>query len=236
MALKECLASGFDAEIFELRAEIGGQWAYQPIESDTDLSTVSSSIYDGTMLNGCRDASSFSDFPLDPSRYGDYFNHRHMLQYLREYAAHFGLDKHIRLRTKVLDCIPIRGGADGWTVTVQEDGKPAEGSIYTAVFACTGHLSSPLIPEFKNRESFKGEFMHSHYYRRPGPFAGKRVAVIGIGSSGVDIAAEISPQATEVHLVTRRGGWVLPRYVLGKPLEAWDSKSILQIRLETVSR
>ncbi|OIW23435.1 flavin-containing monooxygenase, partial [Coniochaeta ligniaria NRRL 30616] len=225
VALKECLAAGLEAVIFEARSGIGGGWTYQPIEPDTDLSTVHSSMYDGAMLNGCRDTTSFTDFPLDPARYGDYFNHRQMLQYLHEYADHFGLKQHIRLRTKVLNCDPLDGGASGWNVTVQAEDQPAEESHYAAVLACTGHLSSPRIPDFKNRESFKGEFLHSHYYRRPGPFAGKRVAVIGLGSSGVDIACEIAPQATEVHIITRRGGWVLPRFVLGKPTEAWDNRA-----------
>jgi dimethylaniline monooxygenase (N-oxide forming) len=181
-------------------------------------------MYDGTMLNSCRDTSGFTDFPLDPARYGDYFSHRHMARYLNEYADHFGLKTHIRLRTRVLTCVPLQGGAEGWQVSVQTEGHPVEEGVYSAVFACNGHLSEPLIPEFKNRASFKGEFFHSHYYRRPGPYAGKRVAVIGIGSSAVDIASEIAPQATEVHVITRRGAWVLPRFVLGKPTEAWNGE------------
>jgi dimethylaniline monooxygenase (N-oxide forming) len=221
--LKECLASGFEAVVFETRPVIGGGWTYQPIEPDTDLSKVTSAMYDGVMLNSCRDTSGFTDFPLDPSRYGDYFTHRKMSQYLHEYAHHFGLNQHIRLSTKVLDCTPLDGGAGGWKVTVQAEGQPAEESIFTAVCAATGHLSSPCIPDFRNRDSFKGEFLHSHHYRRPGPYAGKKVAIIGLGSAGVDIACEIAPQTTETHIITRRGAWVLPRFVLGKPTEAWDS-------------
>lgn len=39
----------------------------------------------------------------------------------------------------------------------------------------------------------------------------------------VDIACETSPQTDECHLVTRTGGWIIPRFVLGMPVEAWDS-------------
>lgn len=185
--------------------------------------SVQSSIYDGVVLNSCRDTSALTDFPLDPSRYGDYFGHKQQLQYMNEYAQHFGLKKHIRLSTRVLSSEPREDGS--WAVRVQEEGKDSvEELTFDAVFVCVGHLSTPSIPEFKGRDAFRGQFLHSHYYRRPGPFDRKKVAIIGLGSSAVDIACEIAPGAEEVHVITRRGGWVLPRYVLGKPVEAFDSE------------
>ncbi|KAH8896448.1 FAD/NAD(P)-binding domain-containing protein [Thozetella sp. PMI_491] len=221
-AVKQCLDADLEVEAFEALGHIGGQWAYQDCALDSDASAVWSSIYAGTLLNSCRDTTSFTDFPLDPARYGDYFNHRLYLRYLCEYASHFDLEKHVRLRTKVLRCVPHDDGK--WTVRIQgPEGAPEE-KTFDAVFACTGHLSTPVVPEFPGRDSFRGQSFHSHFYRTPGPFEGKRVAIIGLGSSAVDIACEIGPHAKEVSLVTRRGGWILPRYVLGKPLEAWDSR------------
>lgn len=189
-------------------------------------------MYDGVVLNSCRDTSALPDFPIDPARYGDYYSHRLQLRYLREYADHFGLEKHIRLRTKVLACEPREAGAGagagagGWAVKVRTSGDGAvEEFGYDAVFVCIGHLSTPSTPEFRGRDTFRGQFLHSHYYRRPGPYERKKVAIIGFGSSAVDIACELAPGAEEVHVISRRGGWVLPRYVLGKPTEAWDSES-----------
>lgn len=212
-------------QCFEDRPEIGGQWAHQPNVSPSDpVGSVQSSIYDGVVLNSCRDTSALTDFPLDPSRYGDYFGHRQQLRYMDEYAEHFGLKKHIRLSTRVLTSEPREDGS--WTVRVQENGKDSvEELTFDAVFVCVGHLSTPFIPELKGRDAFQGQFMHSHFYRRPGPFDRKKVVIIGFGSSAVDIACEIAPGAEEVHVITRRGGWVLPRYVLGKPVEAFDSES-----------
>lgn len=126
----------------------------------------------------------------------------------------------------MLVCTPNEDGKKGWTVTVQtaEDSEPKHLS-FDALFVCAGHLSKPSIPSFSDREKFRGDFLHSHTYRRPGPFDRKRVALIGLGSSAVDIACELAPGASEVHVVTKRGGWVLPRYVLGKPTEAWDNRA-----------
>ncbi|KAG6359345.1 hypothetical protein INS49_012866 [Diaporthe citri] len=223
--LKECLSEGFEVQCFEARPEIGGQWAHQPDASPSDpAGSVQSSIYDGVVLNSCRDTSALTDFPLDPARYGDYFGHKQQLQYMNEYAEHFGLKKHIRLSTRVLSSEPREDGS--WTVRVQEDGKDGvEELTFDAVFVCVGHLSTPSVPELKGRDAFQGQFMHSHFYRRPGPFDRKKVVIIGLGSSAVDIACEIAPGAEEVHVITRRGGFVLPRYVLGKPVEAFDNRA-----------
>lgn len=225
LTLKECLSEGFEAHCYESRPEIGGQWAQQPDVTPSDPpETVQSSMYDGVVLNSCRDTSAMPDFPLDPARYGDYFGHRMQLRYMREYAEHFGLLKHIQFSTRVVACTPREEGAS-WALSVQaKDQSEAEEFVYDAVFVCVGHLSSPSTPDFQGRDRYQGQFLHSHFYRRPGPFERKKVAVIGFGSSAVDIACELAAGADEVHVISRRGGWVLPRYVLGKPTEAWDSK------------
>ncbi|KAI1077465.1 flavin-containing monooxygenase [Whalleya microplaca] len=221
-SLKECLAEGFEVEAFEARPEIGGQWAYQPVPNKRSTE-IQSSIYDGVVLNSCRDTTSFSDFPIDPARYGDYFGHRKMLQYIHEYADHFRLKKHIQLQTKVVSC--VQGADEKWTVKLQREGQEVEERTYDAVFAASGSYTTPLLPEFDGSESFKGEFLHSHYYRTAGRFEGKRVALIGFGSAAVDLACELSPGCKEVHVIARRGGWIIPRYVLGKPVEAWDNRA-----------
>jgi dimethylaniline monooxygenase (N-oxide forming) len=64
--LKECLAAGFNATVFEAQDHIGGQWQYT--DPDPVTGEVHSSIYQGTVFNSCRDTSSFSDFPMDPAR------------------------------------------------------------------------------------------------------------------------------------------------------------------------
>ncbi|KAI1864667.1 hypothetical protein JX265_008391 [Neoarthrinium moseri] len=221
VSLKECLAEGFDAEVLESRAEIGGQWAYQA--GPDEKGELQSSMYDGVVLNSCRDTTAFSDFPIDPARHGDYFSHREMHRYILDYADHFGLHKHISLRTKVLDCTQDAEGK--WIVKFQEDGSKPQEREYDVLISATGINSIPIIPDFKDRESFRGEFLHSHYYRKPGRFEGKRVVLIGSGSAAIDLACELAPGCKEVHVITRRGTWVIPRYALGKPVEAWDSRA-----------
>ncbi|PGH03805.1 hypothetical protein AJ80_08618 [Polytolypa hystricis UAMH7299] len=219
-ALKQCRSDGIPATIFEARDGIGGQWRYE--EPDAETGHAMSSMYEGVILNSCRDTSTFSDFPIDPARYPDYFSHRRFLRYIEDYADNFKLRPYVRLNTKVLSCKPQEDGK--WLVTRQENGKEEIEEVFDAVLACSGHVSRPLIPKFEGMETFKGQILHSHVYRRPGTFEGKRVAIIGFGSSAADISCEIGSQAKELHVITRRGGWVLPRYAFGKPIEAYDSR------------
>ncbi|EFQ98374.1 dimethylaniline monooxygenase 1 [Nannizzia gypsea CBS 118893] len=232
-SLKTCLENGItEVTVFEARDVIGGQWKYQ--EPDPETGETASSIYDNVILNSCRDTSSFSDFPIDPGRYPDYFGHRQFLQYIHEYVDHFGLAGFVKLRTKVISCRQQQQDKK-WTVAYQEQGHDPVEAVFDAVLACTGTLSKPMIPDFKGRDTFRGELFHSHTYRKPARFEGKRVAIIGFGNSAADLSSEISTVATEVHLITRRGGWVIPRYVLGKPAEAYDSRVFETILPKRVS-
>src|SRR5262249_17764038 len=68
---------------------------------------------------------------------------------------------------------------------------------YAALLVANGHHWDPQYPEpaFPGAETFTGEQIHSHHYRTPEPFAGKRVLVLGIGNSACDVAAECSQLA-----------------------------------------
>jgi len=70
-----------------------------------------------------------------------------------------------------------------WTVEVESGGKTTI-DTYDAVFVCTGHHSTPNVPDWEDADGFEGELMHSHYYRDTNKFQGKDVAVVGVGNSG----------------------------------------------------
>ncbi|KAF9880603.1 hypothetical protein CkaCkLH20_01645 [Colletotrichum karsti] len=223
VAIKECLAAGFSVQCFERGGAVGGQWLYEPNPGpDTH-----SSIYNGVILNSCRDTTGFSDFPIDPARYPIYYSHELHLRYIKEYAKHFDLEKHVRFRTTVVGCAPTKEG--GWEVRVRsgdvEDGGGEEALVFDALICGSGLSSKPRIPDLEGKDRFKGEVLHSHYYRTPTRFEGKKVVIVGLGSTAVDLACEIGPLAKELKVVNKRGAWVLPRFLLGKPVEAWNSRS-----------
>jgi hypothetical protein len=61
--------------------------------------------------------------------------------------------------------------------------------------------------------------MHAHSYIDNSIFAGKRVVVLGMGNSAMDIAVESSYVAERTYLAARRGVWIVPKYVFGKPVD-----------------
>ena len=98
-----------------------------------------------------------------------------------------------------------------------EDGS----DTYAAVFVANGHHWDARWPEppFPGQEAFEGEQMHVHDYKTPDVLEGRRVLVLGIGNSACDIAVEASRIAERTFLAMRRGAWVLPKYLKGRPTD-----------------
>lgn len=63
---------------------------------------------------------------------------------------------------------------------------------------CNGHYNKPVIPTLPGKDKFKGSQCHSHEYRKPEPYRGKKVLIIGAGPSGMDLALHISFHAEQV--------------------------------------
>ena len=74
-------------------------------------------------------------------------------------------------------------------------------------------------PPFPGQEEFTGEQMHVHDYKTPEVLEDKRVVVLGIGNSATDIAVEASRVAEATFLAMRRGAWIVPKYLGGKPTD-----------------
>ncbi len=93
---------------------------------------------------------------------------------------------------------------------------------YEAVLVANGHHWDPRIPEFGG--SFDGVILHSQDYRTPDLLDGKRVVILGVGNSGADIACEAAGVADTVHLASRHGAHVIPRYLFGRPTDTFTSE------------
>ncbi|HKH22807.1 MAG TPA: NAD(P)-binding domain-containing protein, partial [Solirubrobacterales bacterium] len=159
---------------------------------------------------------SFRDMPMGPDEFPDYPHHSQILGYLHRYADAFSLRDRIRFETPVEHADRLDGG--GWRIRLG-DGETEE---FDFLIVGNGHHWDPRYPDFPG--SFDGETLHSHHYIGPNDpldLYGKRVLVVGIGNSGVDIVSELSRKgvAEKVFLSTRSGAWVVPKYFLGRPLD-----------------
>ncbi|MGN6256402.1 MAG: flavin-containing monooxygenase [Solirubrobacterales bacterium] len=203
-------ARGVSFDCFEKGSQIGGNWRY---ENDNGMSSAYRSLH----INTSRRVMAFKSLPM-PDHYPDYPDHFQMAAYFDEFADHFGLREKITFRTEVTKVEP----ADGeWAVTTKGEGGGENTERYRAVLVANGHHWDPRWPEpaFPGSEQFEGEQIHAHHYREPDVLRGKRVLVLGLGNSATDIAVESSRIAEKTFLAVRRGAYVLPKYMNGKPID-----------------
>jgi len=197
-------------DCFEKGSQVGGNWRF---ENDNGMSSAYRSLH----INTSRRVMAFKTLPM-PDHYPDYPDHFQMAAYFDEYVDHFGLREKISFRTEVLSVEPVEGE---WEVTVADSRGSRETSRYRAVIVANGHHWDPRGPEpaFPGADDFSGEQLHAHHYREPDVLRGKRVLVLGLGNSATDIAVESSRIADKTFLAMRRGAYVLPKYMNGKPID-----------------
>jgi len=215
-------ARGLEFDCFEKGSEVGGNWRY---ENDNGMSSAYRSLH----INTSRGLMAYRTYPM-PDDYPDYPDHFQIARYFDDYVDHFGLRDRIRFRTEVKSVVP----ADGeWEVTVEGSDGESETHRYRAVLVANGHHWDPRWPEppFPGAEEFEGEQMHVHHYREADVLRGKRVLVLGIGNSATDIAVESSRIADKTFLAMRRGAYVMPKYLNGKPTDEAASKLLTMMPL-----
>jgi dimethylaniline monooxygenase (N-oxide forming) len=215
-------ARGIPFDCFEKGSMIGGNWRY---ENDNGMSSAYRSLH----INTSRRVMAFNSLPM-PDHYPDYPDHFQMAAYFDEFADHFGLREKIAFRTEVTKVEP----ADGeWAVTTKGPEGAEHTERYRAVLVANGHHWDPRWPEpaFPGAEDFEGEQVHAHHYREPDVLRGKRVLVLGLGNSATDIAVESSRIAEKTFLAVRRGAYVLPKYMNGKPIDEVSTPLVSRLPL-----
>jgi dimethylaniline monooxygenase (N-oxide forming) len=199
-AAKNLLARGVDVVLYELGSCIGGLWVY---ENDNGIGPAYKSLH----LNSENAVTAYRDYPFPPGS-PLYPDHAQVRAYLEGYARQFNILPHIRFNSKVVDLAPKDGR---WVVTL-EGGTASE---FDAVVVGSGHQGVPSHPAWK--DDFKGEYLHSHTYRVPEPYRDKRVLVVGMGNSAVDIAADICTMTAMTVISARSPVLVMPRMLFGVP-------------------
>jgi dimethylaniline monooxygenase (N-oxide forming) len=209
VAVKALLDADLPCDCFEESDRVGGLWVF-------GNKNGKSAAYRSLSINTSRQRMEYADFPM-PDTVPDYPGHADIAAYFAAYAERFGLAQKIRFGTRVEHVEP---DGDGYQVTLS-DGSSAH---YGSVIVANGHHWHPHLPDPPFPGMFSGLTFHSSAYVDPGAphdLRGRRVVVVGFGNSAVDLACELAQpgNAARVVLSTRRGAWVLPKYVFGRPLD-----------------
>jgi cation diffusion facilitator CzcD-associated flavoprotein CzcO len=155
--------------------------------------------------------------------YPDFPSHRQLLAYFTDYARAPQLEPHIRLGSHVEQC--ALGGDGRWTVRVIANGE-TRAELFDSLLVCSGHHREAFVPEYPG--TFTGRIVHSSAYKRPDPFRGQRVLVVGAGNSAADIAVDVARVAARAVLSVREGTYFIPKLMFGTPVDIayafWKSK------------
>ena len=210
VALKALVEAGVEATCFEKGDRVGGNWVFRN-------SNGMSSSYKSLHINTSREKMQYSDFPM-PTDYPDFPHHTHVAAYFEAYVDHFGLRPHIRFSTGVAKANKT---VDGWELLL-EDGSLER---FDALVVANGHHWDPRWPEpaFPGAEDFPGVQLHAHHFEDNLGFTDKRVLIVGMGNSAMDIAVESSWVAARTLLSARTPVHVIPKYVFGKPVDQLES-------------
>jgi len=132
--------------------------------------------------------------------------------YIRGVVERFELEPHIRFGADVED-LAFDEAAGTWTA------RTADGRSFTAraVVMAPGPLANAGLPDIPGVDLFEGHTMHSARWDHDYDLKGKRVAVIGTGSSGVQLIPGLVREAASVKVFQRTPGWVLPRLDYRRP-------------------
>jgi dimethylaniline monooxygenase (N-oxide forming) len=204
-AAKALHERGIPFDCFEKSDRVGGNWVFANKNG-------MSSAYRSLHINTSRERMEYTDYPM-PASYPDFPHHTEIARYFDDYVDHFGFRDRIAFETGVERA--ERDGAGTWTVTL-ETGATRR---YDMLLVANGHHWDPRWPEPAFPGAFDGEQMHSHHYLENSDFRDKNVLVVGIGNSAMDIAVESSFVARKTFISSRRGAYILPKYLFGRPLD-----------------
>ncbi len=194
----ECPTKTF--AILEARECSGGTWdlfRYPGIRSDSDMFTLGYSFRTWT------EGKAIADGPS-------------ILRYIRETAREFGIDRQIRFRHRVKSA-SWSSEESLWTIEAEvgEDKRPVR---YTCgfLYLCSGYYdyASGYSPTFAGSENFQGRIVHPQHWPEDLDYRGKRVVVIGSGSTAVTLIPAMAAEAAHVTMLQRS-----PTYIASLPAQ-----------------
>ena len=154
-----------------------------------------------------------------------------ILRYLEHVASRFDLMPDIQLSTRVTSAVYDEAGAR-WNVETDRGDRVVAPFLVTAV----GCLSAANLPEIPGRDTFSGESYHTGQWPKEGvDFTGRRVALVGTGSSGIQSTPVIADEAQSLTVFQRTPNYTVPtrNHDLTPEATKWIKENYRGIRQKT---
>lgn len=193
--LYQALDTGLSAHAFEAGGDVGGTWYWNryPGARCDSPSDVYQYFFSPELLSSWKWSKKYAD-------------QSEILRYVQHVADRFELRRHITFETRVKSAT-FDEATDLWRVRV-DDGREVTCKYLVSAVGC---LSSYQVPSFDGLTSFKGEWHHTARWPAEGvDFTGKRVAVIGTGSTGIQCIPIIATECEQLTVFQRTPNYSLP--------------------------
>ena len=196
MYILHCLRQrGLTGRAFEAGGDVGGTWYWNRYPGcRVDVDSVQYSYNFSEALT--RDWQWTEKFASQPE----------LLRYANHVADRFDLRRDAKFDTRVVSA-EFDGGTNLWTL------RTDKGDVASAPYCimATGSLSTPYKPPFPGIEDFRGEWHHTGAWPREGVrFGGKRVGVVGTGSTGIQAIPVIAAEAARLTVFQRTPQYTTP--------------------------
>ncbi|MBV8738783.1 MAG: NAD(P)/FAD-dependent oxidoreductase, partial [Alphaproteobacteria bacterium] len=207
---------GLKVRVFETGSGVGGTWywnRYPGARFDSESWTY---------------GYSFSPELLEEWDWEEHFSGQpENERYLNYVADKFDLRRDIQFESRVT-AAHYQEETCSWDVKLEDGRRYNARLLITAI----GVLSAPTMPRIPGTESFRGQSCHTHYWpKEPVSFAGKRVAVIGTGATGVQTITEVAKTAGHLIVFQRTPKWCAPLHnaKIGKEEMSWIRDNYAEI-------
>ncbi len=196
--------AGIAFTIIEKNAGVGGTWF--------------ENSYPGARVDV---GNHFYCYSFEPSNeWTEFFARQPELQaYFEGVMRRHGIEPNIRFDTEVLGATWNDDDAV-WIVQMRTPDGTVETIEARAVISAVGQLNRPKIPEIPGQDSFAGPSFHSARWDHTVDLTGKRVAMIGAGASGFQIAPTIAEEVGHLTIFQRTAQWMFPNPDYHKAVDA----------------
>lgn len=203
VTMQELIKMGHTVICFESESMIGGTWNFE--------TSSRTSVYKNLRTNLPRELMAFEQYKMRPkddaegSFTGDarrFASHSEITGWIKSYAEEFNLNQHIRFSTEVKNVVKVE---DQWVVTALSNDVESVDK-FDSVCIANGHYEAMVKPDLKGHDIFPNQIAHSHDYKTPTDYTGKRVLFLGASFSGEDISRDMSSEIAQGWLVARRPG------------------------------
>ncbi len=192
---------GVPFTIYERRAEVGGVWSINTYP-DVRVDTVSFTY----------EYAFEKKYP-----WTEYFARQSDVRAYIDHVAHkHGVYEHIRFGSDITQA-RFDEPTQRWTLTVQGEESVTEVEA-NVVVAASGVFATPRELSVEGVSDFTGQIVHTARWNEDVEYAGKKVAVIGNGSTGVQLLSKIAEKAESVTVYQRTPQWISPRTNYGVPI------------------